>query len=247
MNHDGEEKLTISGIFSDTTMAYPDNAPVHRYSYENDRNDIITTYDFFAANDQNGRDTASFLLRNSNDLTAFQSELYAKGLPTTYTVQYDTSRYASVEEQITKVSSVLSLFISIIILVAIGMVFLVNLLSLRERKYEIGVFRAIGMPKPKVALLLTGEMLLLALIGVVVAITVGAFINPMLTDFMKSSMEWNMPSALKHIISSINGTFSIKVTVELIAMTFALVVLAGSATLSSIMRFNPIKILSERN
>jgi ABC-type antimicrobial peptide transport system permease subunit len=47
-----------------------------------------------------------------------------------------------------------------------------NLFAIRERKYEIGVLRAIGMQN-KSHLLLIGEMLILALIAAVIAIVAG--------------------------------------------------------------------------
>ena len=242
----GEQtELTISGVFSDSSEEYLD--PNHRGSSGNTRNDIIITYDFFTETDRIADQTASFLLKDSSDMSTFQSELYSKGLSEDYTLRYDIARYTKATAQINQISVLVLSFILIIALVCISIIFLVNLSALRERKYEIGVFRAIGMPKRKVVLLLMGEMLMLALIALVIAIIAGAFINPSVVGFFKSRMTLEMPSPLKAVTESINGGLSVTVIAELITLTLGLVILAGSATIGSIMRFDPMKILSERN
>ncbi len=238
-------ELTISGIFSDSTVER--RQANHRSPALNTRNDIITN--FLAVSEFDGSfTTASFLLNNPNDLSAFQDELYSKGLSKDYVAEYDSNRYDQALYGINGMSAVVSAFFGIIAAIGMIIIFLVNLFALRERKYEIGVLRAIGMPKMKVATLLISEMLVLAFIGIIFAVISGVFVNPMVIDFMmKLEMEQELPSALKFIVSNLNFAISPIAVLELFVISTFLVLIAGIATISSIMRFNPTQILSERN
>jgi len=238
-------ELKISGIFSDATVARS-NQDVFAPQF-NRRNDVIANYDALDQIPNIMLDYKTFLLRDSADLEAFRDELYAKGLPTDLTLQYDTDRYEEAVEGIGEMLVFVKRFFGLVAIVGIGVVFLLNMLALRERKYEIGVLRAIGMSKFKVAALLLCEMLLLALIGSAAAIVAGIFVNPSAMSEMKSiTLGGHLPSALMSVIMDLEASFSGLVVVEVIVLSILLVLVAGFMTTASIMRFDPVKILSER-
>ncbi len=241
-----EKTLTVSGIYADSTVEL--RQANHRSPALNARNDIIVTCGFLEEFDDALDSPASFLLKDAGELGDFQQELYAKGLPKSYIVEYDATRYDAAIAEIGGMAKIVTLFFSIVALIGTSVVFLMNLFALRERQYEIGVLRAIGMPKAKVAFLLVSEMMILAAAGIVFAVIAGIFLNPPVVDYMmRLEMNHELPSALKSAVSGINSALPSLAVLELIASTGLLVLLAGSATIASIVRFDPTQILAERN
>ena len=67
---------------------------------------------------------------------------------------------------------------------------LISVLSIRERKYEIGVLRAMGMKKGKVALGLIFETLSMISISLVMGLSIGSFsAQPVSNILLKSQLE----------------------------------------------------------
>ncbi len=241
-----EKTLSVSGIFKDSTVER--RQANHRSPQLNTRNDIITSYSFFEEIERSLDEAASFLLKDSGSLAAFEAELRSEGLPEDYTVEYNTARYNEANAEIKKMSGVVSGFFAIIAFIGISIIFLVNLFALRERKYEIGVLRAIGASKGRVTVILVGEMLILSIFSVLIALIIGSLVNPRVIEFMMAlEMNHELPSALKNIMSGLGKTLPLSALLELPLMSVLTVFLSGSMTISSIMRFDPIKILSERS
>jgi putative ABC transport system permease protein len=65
------------------------------------------------------------------------------------------------------------------IVLAIGGVILnvINVFNIRERKYEVGVFTAMGIKKGKVAMQFVTELLCVTLIAIVIGAAVGAAVS----------------------------------------------------------------------
>lgn len=238
--------LRISGIFSDATIARSNN-DVHAPQF-NRRNDIIASYDVFNRIPTEAvQDYKTFLLQDSADLAAFQNELHDRGLSESLILQYDTDRYDEAVEGINEMLTIVGQFFGIVATIGVGVVFLINVLALRERKYEIGVLRAVGMSKFKVMSLLMCEMAALALCSAVIALLAGIFVNPSAAEMMKKVMlGGHLPSGLMAEIMAIDASLSGIVILEVIVLSILLAVIAGSMTIASIVRFDPVKILSER-
>lgn len=238
--------LRISGIFSDETVARS-NSDFYAPQF-NRRNDVIAGYGALDGITDMLREYKTFLLRDSADLEAFQQELYEKGLATNLRLRYGTDRYNEAVEGTEEMLGIVTRFFGIVAVIGVGVVFLINALALRERKYEIGVLRAIGMSKGKIMLLLLAEMFMLALIGSAVALLAGLFVNPLAVDEMKSVvLGGQLPSALIAEILGLGASLSGIVVLEVLALSAVLALIAGSVTVAGIMRFDPVKILSERS
>ena len=65
-------------------------------------------------------------------------------------------------------------FLIIVLALGSALLILVSILAMRERKYEIGVLRAMGMKKAKVAAGLVAEMLALTVFCLVLGFGVGS-------------------------------------------------------------------------
>jgi len=238
-------QFTISAIYSDDTVAR--TSPTVFSPENNRRNDIIVDYAFFA-NQQANENAAIFQLKNASDITAFQNELYSEGLSSSYTVQYDTQQYNHQVQSVESVKQIVLVFAIIIFIVGCGIMVMMNMLALRERKYEIGVLRAIGMPKAKTAVLLLGELLILAIIAAAVALIAGAVIGQPIANYLIGlASAPTSPRGLVTGISQIQVTMSGISVLEVLGISIGLVLITGCSFISNILRFDPIQILSERN
>ena len=76
-----------------------------------------------------------------------------------------------------------------IVVLTLGTIILtiINVLNIRDRKYEIGVLRAIGMSKLKVTLQLMCETFIIALFSLIVGTTIGIILSQPVTDKILSS------------------------------------------------------------
>jgi putative ABC transport system permease protein len=238
-------ELAITGLYSDKTEARTSKTI---FSPENNaRNNIIVQYEFYDKYFYH-ENVRLFVLKNADDIDAFQNELYGKGLSQYYMLLNDTQRYEAAVTPIDTMTKVVGVFMIIIFTIGCGVVILLNLLALRERKYEIGVFRAIGMPKTKVSVLLLSELTILALSATVLAIAASLFISQPVADrIIGLTSGGNKSYALANIITHINVALSGSVILTVICIAVALALIAGLGFIVSILRFDPIKILSERN
>ncbi len=131
-----------------------------------------------------GREHETVLSENLNavysfasveDYEIFEEEVYELGLDDSYTVSStDLTRFENSMAPLETLSTTAGYFL--IVILAIGAVILVvlNIFSVRERKYEIGVLTAMGMKKQKVALQFLTEIFAVTLVAVIIGGSVGA-------------------------------------------------------------------------
>jgi putative ABC transport system permease protein len=237
--------LAISGIFSDPTIQGT-NTKDYRTPLQIKPNDIITLHDFSSNLEDSCIVTGSFFLKSPNNTDVFLDELRDKGLSEDYSISFNQYRYRETMTEINKSTDVIMTYSLIVILIGVGIIFIMNLFAMRGRKYEIGVLRANGMPKGKVLCLMMGEMLILAVIATVIALIVGALAQ---TAIIKAVLQMSsgVPQGVKEVLSSGNGLLTGSIIATLIGLMMALVVISDSVTIGRVMRFDPIKILSDRD
>lgn len=170
--------------------------------------------------------------------------------------------------------------ISFVVVLLIGALILIvfNLFTVRERKYEIGVLAAIGMPKPKVAMQFITEVIIVTFVAILVGAGIGAVIaNPLGDMLLESQIEstetqsntvnanfggnfsgaqGGMPGmemgstgmfgSTVDYIDELNTSIDLLVMVQLMGLGLLLSVLASSVGIVSVLRYEPLKILSER-
>ena len=144
------------------------------------------------------------------------------------------------------------------------------MINLRERKYEIGVLRTIGMSKFNLALKFVLELLIVSFVSLLLGVMAGAvssktISNKLLSSEIKSSQNSNnemrenfgnpMNRDFKNMrgmksieaYDSINAVVDIKVVLELIIIGNLLVIVSSIFEIVSIQRFSPLTILKERS
>jgi len=170
---------------------------------------------------------------------------------------------------------------------------LLTLIAIRERKYEIGVLRAMGMKKGRVALGLWTELLVMTVLCLVLGLGVGALAAQPITDVLltqqaqaASTADTGMPGgpggpvttsgpggasgsagpigvstigigpamlsgsgagAGEQPLAEMDIAIGLDTIAEIIGIALLLATLAGLVSTSRITRYEPIRILMERN
>lgn len=151
-----------------------------------------------------------------------------------------------------------------------------NMFNIRERKFEVGVLTAIGMKKGKVALQFILELFIVTLIAIIIGTAVGSIVsvpvaNSMLKNqitsqqtqlqqkdenFGKQGQKNNLKQAMNtqkglrnqaiNYITDINATINFKVVLQLLGIGILLTIISSLAAVVFVLRYEPLKILSER-
>ena len=157
-----ELTLTVSGIYEreSTMMQGPgvDSA-----------NQILMSY---AALAQLAEDaqlspqvSGTYVFSTMTDYEAFDAECRELGLDEAYTISStDVNAYEQSLIPLENLSNFAFWFLAVILLIGIVVLIVINVFSIRERKYEIGVLCAIGMRKGKIAMQFLCENMVIALL-----------------------------------------------------------------------------------
>ena len=253
--------LTICGIYLDITTPQPNGGD---WALNNRRNEILTGFSTLEEHSIVGLNvTAVYYLKNPGLADEFESYVRENGLHEVYNVNVDAESYNRIVKPVESLKRISTTFLVVILLVGCLVLVLLSMLGVRERKYEIGVLRAMGMPKAKIALGLICESVCVMVLCLCIGLCAGSLIaQPMSNAIMNEQAELaeQRPQAnYGDIISStigMNETVStlqevdIILTPESIAFTFmislALGLLTNAAGIFYITRYEPMKILLER-
>jgi putative ABC transport system permease protein len=152
-----------------------------------------------------------------------------------------------------------------IVVLVLGAIILVLLssIAIRERKYEIGVLRAMGMKKAKVALGLWFEMIIITAFCLIIGIFAGSLAAQPISTGLLAQQEENTQNiqdsffagrdlaSLSRVvnddpITEIDVTLGIDTILQIMLISLLLASVAGLAAISTITKYEPIKILMER-
>jgi len=178
---------------------------------------------------------ATFYLLSPELLPAFEAEMREKGLPDEWVVYRDESGYRRMLAPIESLRDVALTFLAVVLVFGAAIMVLLSVIAIRERKYEIGVLRAMGMKKKKVALCLWIETIGITCICFILGMIVGSVLaqpvsNALWTGEGKISIAFNAITIL-----------------QILSVSILLASVAGGISVSRITKYEPIKILMDRN
>jgi putative ABC transport system permease protein len=126
-------------------------------------------------------------------------------------------------------------FLIVVLVFGASIMILLSIIAIRERKYEIGVLRAMGLRKKKVALCLWVETIAITFICFVVGIFAGtALATPV------SNALWTGDGQISIGLDAIT-------ILQILGVSILLASVAGAVSVSRITKYEPIKILMERD
>lgn len=256
----------ITGIFETTDDSASDD--FMNINVLNAQNQIYTTVTAInnILEDDNSSNSlnATIYLKNQDDLEAYAEEVKDKGLSDYYTLSDNTDEITSTLTPIKNISNFSMTFLIIILIVGAIILAVINILNIRDRKYEIGVLRAIGMSKTKLILSLLTELFIVTVIAFIIGIIGGKLLsqpvtNKMLENEINSQQVQtentrenfggrgferpNERRATQNYEDSLTVTLDAKTVIILFSFGLILVIVSGSASAIFITKYNPNQIL----
>ena len=264
--------LTIVGIYSDQTDEYFNMMLMfNRPMSENRRNEIFTSFDTLmtAGWESNHGLNMKFyyFLKDPDNARLFENEVRTKGLPVTYNVAINQAAYDKVAGPMSSMKNAVTTFMIVILILGAIVLALISFMAVRERKYEVGVLRAMGMERGKVAFGILTESVMIAAICLLVGLGVGnVMAQPIANNILagKVAEVEAVPEANKALFvggqaqigdgsegyvpkSEIQVSLGADVIMQIIFITLALAALSGVIGVVVITQYEPLKILRERN
>ncbi|MEQ7050844.1 FtsX-like permease family protein [Paenibacillaceae sp. P-4] len=264
-------ELTVVGTYNDATDEYSEGSM--KNAFANRRNEILTTYETVVQeiqSDMSGiKVEATYYLKQPDMLDAFAEEVYDKGLEKTFNVTTDEASYNKIIGPVEGLRGIAVTFMAVVLILGGIIITLLSSMSIRERKYEIGVLRAMGMKKRKVAFGLWSEIMMITCICLAVGLGVGSLTAQPVTNallanqielaeeaanqqpsggnMMMMGPKSSFPSTDVEPLSSIDLSLNVDSALQIIGIALLLVSAASLISISRITKYEPIKILMERN
>lgn len=267
-NSENTIELTVTGIYEENN----DDSSISMFT--NSVNNIITTTSVInklnaSSDDLNMSVTPTFILKDKDVIEKFEDELYEKGLSEYLTVTTNLDQVQDATRTISNVETFATTFLVITLIIGGIVLFVLNMINIRERKYEIGVYRTIGMKKSKLTFQFMSELFIVAFIALLIGAGLGSTIsvpvsNYLLEQEINSSMEkaeninenfggrkdrFDSANGVVNIqaFDSIDAVVDIKVLLELFVIGIILTITSSTASMISIQKFSPLTILKERS
>lgn len=239
---------------------------------------------------------ATYVFADTDAYYNFEEEVRDLGLDESYAVvSTDVDAFEESLSSIETLSSFAGWFLLIILIIGAVILIVLNIFSVRERKYEIGVLTAMGMKKAKVAMQFLAEIFMVTIIAVIIGIIVGGVSSVPVTNALlqnqaltqqsrEDKMEMNfgrpggfgmqaMPDmgdtdiipedipddrgfgnffaqagdSMGNYITEINSAMNLTVVMQMFGIAMLLTLVAGAASMLFIMRYEPLRILANRD
>jgi len=181
---------------------------------------------------------AIYFLKQPEMLENFEDELRSKGLPDNYFVISEEPSFENVARHLENLQELTLTFLIIVLVLGAFIMALLSVISIRERKYEIGVLRAMGMEKKKVAFGLWIEILTITSICFVFGMGVGTMLSQPVSDMILAGQTDSI---------NVNVSVSVLNAMQILGIAVLLATIACIISISWITKCEPIKILMERN
>lgn len=183
--------FTVTGIYTEN-----DDEDSNEMSlFSNSANTIITNSSVLLDMTSDNEDltytiSPTFILTDEDVIEDFTEEVTTKGLDENYQVTTNLDQIENSTSSISNVKTFATTFLIITFIIGAIILFVINQINLRERRYEIGVLRTIGMKKTKVCLQFMSETLMIAVIALALGALIGSFIStPVANRLLENEIE----------------------------------------------------------
>ena len=205
-------------------------------------------------------------------------------------VSSDVSNYEQSISQLETLGKYATYFLIVIFIIGAFVLVIINLFSIRNRKYEIGVLTAIGMKKRKVAAQFVIELFVVTFAALIIGSAIGSVASVPVTNSLLvtinseekteteaaqqpdglPSADGNIPGGpgnmtpqgfggnfrqmignfggnVNNYIASISSATDMTVILQMILVGMGLTLVSSAAAVTFVMRYEPLKILNNRD
>lgn len=199
-------EIIVTGIYKENS----DEASDMRNMFSSSANTIITNSTIvekiLADDEELGVTvTPTFILTGTDVADKFASEVKEKGLSEYYTVSNNVETVEGATKSITNVKSFAMTFLIITLIIGGVVLLVINMINIRERKYEIGVLRTIGMRKFSVISQFTIELLVVCVFGLMIGAGIGALSSVNVANSLLETEINNATTDMENISQNFGG------------------------------------------
>ncbi|MFO7635677.1 MAG: FtsX-like permease family protein [Clostridia bacterium] len=216
--------------------------------------------------------SARYYLVSGEDVGAFYQEARQKGLSEYYVLLTNEEQIQQTIRPVQNLKDFSVTFLILVLLIGALVLGILNMINIRERKYEVGVMRAIGMSKSKVALQLVSELLLVALVALIIGAFIGGMVaQPLATSMLEKEINAQQVEQMGQLqnfgqgmgqgrmgipvlrgqgvdyIDQIQVSIDFPVILLLIIVGLGLTLVSSVASVMQIAKYEPVKILRDRS
>ena len=184
-------QLEVTGIYKESTDSSNDMSNM----FTSSANKIITNVSVVKKvlegnSNLEATITPTFIVKDSDSVEKFASEVKEKGLSSYYQVTSNLEDIENATESIKNVKVFATTFLIITLIIGGVVLVVINMINIRERKYEIGVLRTVGMKKSKVSLQFMFELLVVCIFGLLIGAGIGSFTSvPVANSLLANEIE----------------------------------------------------------
>lgn len=205
-NTDLTYELKVTGIYKENTNISKDM----KNMFTNSANNIITNSTVVeniinADSTLEATITPTFILNDSEDVSAFITEVEEKGLSEYYSVSSNVDEIESATKSIVNVKNFATTFLVITLIIGGVVLLVINMINIRERKYEIGVLRTIGMSKTKVISQFVIELLTVSIISLIIGTGIGSLCSVSVANNLLENEINNSQEQINNINQNFGG------------------------------------------
>ena len=259
------DSITLDDVSFEVVGIYEENDETNFNMFSNSANNIITNVSS-VTNPVNVNPT--FILNSYDDVTNFQEELYSKGMNEFYTISTNEQEVLNATNSVSNVATFALTFLILTLIIGAIVLFVINQINIRERKYEIGVLRTIGMKKSLLTFQFVVELSIVAFVSLLLGCGIGTILSKPVGNMLLSNEIENSQNNMNEINNNfggrsnkqeINGVVNIeafdsidavvdyKVVLELLLIDISLTLVSSISSMISIQKFSPLQILKERS
>ena len=188
-NDGGVYEFEIIGIYTENS-----SEDLGMSMFSNSVNTIITNADALvsiALNNENirGEVSPTFIIDDYDNVDNVQADFYELGLDEKYILETNEEVALSAVSGVSNVNNFASTFLIITLIIGGIVLFIINMINIRERKYEIGVLRTIGISKLKLTLQFIFELMIVAFVSLLIGASIGSVMaKPVSNSLLKNEI-----------------------------------------------------------
>ncbi|GMQ56344.1 ABC transporter permease [Vallitalea sediminicola] len=264
-----ETDLKIIGLYEDRVQQ-DITIPLPFMSRDNEIYTPLTIADSLRGGiDESIINSATYIIDDPANIAAFKEEVKANGVDLeSFVLDANDESYTKMVGPLEKLNSIIRLFLIIVVITGAIIMVLLMIITTRERKFEVGILRSLGVKRGRIALQFITETLIIVSFALIIGIMAGKTVSQKTADYLlqkevtaqKEADEENNdnPTNIMNIgnssidnvdveaIDEIDTKVEIKEILYLILI--ALFISSCGSVVSSfwIMKYEPMKILSNR-
>ena len=132
----------------------------------------------------------TFIIDSYDNVEKLQNEFYEKGLDENFILQTNEEQATSGVSSIENINSFATTFLTLTLIIGGIVLFVINMINIRERKYEIGVLRTIGISKLKLTMQFVSELVIVSVVALILGAGIGAVSSKGISNsLLKSEIE----------------------------------------------------------